>query len=391
MRGTLRKRGNNYYIRYYIDGKQVEKAAGTDKAIAESMLNEVMYKLQTSYVNSSESLLKDYLKMWLEDYVKDEKSDGTYTRYKDIIRLHIIPVLGCKKLNELKVIDIEKFIKELKKKRVGSKENKKPLSPTTIQSIYGVLKTSLNKAVKLQLLNDNPCRFVDTPKRVKQKHNILTLDEYFKIYNSVGSDSYEDYIMRIAMELTLQTGLRRGEMCGLTWKDINFDEKELEVNQALIRTGSTYTISNLKTESSYRVIPLDDSTIDLLKFHKNQQKIDRIKYGSHYSKNKFDGVEYDLIFRWENGKYIIPSCFLQRLKRLCTYCKIDKNIRWHDLRHTNATLLLQENVDMKVIQERLGHSVMQTTSDIYAHVTKKMNQQATSVISNLLQKTNTRE
>lgn len=104
-----------------------------------------------------------------------------------------------------------------------------------------------------------------------------------------------------------------------------------------------------------------------------------MKYGEFYN----NSYNY-LVFTWENGNFIIPSNFLQRLKRLCKYNKIEKNIRWHDLRHTNATLLLEGGVDMKTLQERLGHSLMQTTSDTYSHVTEKMNRKATDVISNIL-------
>lgn len=89
--------------------------------------------------------------------------------------------------------------------------------------------------------------------------------------------------------------------------------------------------------------------------------------------NKFNNSEYNLVFTNENGSFCIPSRFLQRIKRLCTYCGIEKNIRWHDLRHSNATILLKNGVSIKIIQERLGHSLMQTTSDTYAHVTKEMN------------------
>ncbi len=174
-------------------------------------------------------------------------------------------------------------------------------------------------------------------------------------------------------------------MCGLQWADIDFDNKVLTCNNALIREKNIYTISNLKTVSSYRQLPLSDYILTLLKEHKKIQLKNRVAHGEFYTnKNNFNGIDYDLIFTDENGKYLIPSRFLQRIKRLCKYCGIEKNIRWHDLRHSNATLLLKLGVSMKVIQERLGHSIMQTTSDTYAHVTKDMNIDATNILSNSL-------
>ncbi|WP_294378456.1 site-specific integrase [uncultured Clostridium sp.] len=235
------------------------------------------------------------------------------------------------------------------------------------------------------MINNNPCQYVDTPKRSKHTTNILSVDDISLIYNRLDLDKYEDYIFFLGMSLTIETGLRRGEMCGLQWSDIDFDNKILTCNNALIRQENIYTISTLKTESSYRQLPLSDDILKLLKQHKKIQLKNKVRYGEFYiHKNKFNNIDYDLIFTDESGKYLIPSRFLQRIKRLCKYCGIEKNIRWHDLRHSNATLLLKLGVSMKVIQERLGHSIMQTTSDIYAHVTKDMNIEATNILSNSL-------
>lgn len=385
MQGSIRKRGNSYYIRYYDkNGKQLEKVGGKTKKEAQLKLNEILYRLENGGEINSNMLLNEYLNMWLDDYIKDEKSDNTYDKYKKATEKYINPVLGDIKLKDLKVIHIEKFLKKLKLSKIKSGNNQKKISDTTIQVYYGILRTALNKAVKLQMLNDNPCKFIDTPKRSKFKANTLTVQEFYLIYNTLNSELYEDYIFKLALDIALETGLRRGEMCGLTWKDIDFNNKCIHINQALIRVDNAYTISNLKTDSSYRSLPVSDTLLTKLENHKKRQKINRVKYGQFYLKNIFNKKEYDLIFTWENGKFIIPSNFLQRLKRMLEYCNINKNIRWHDLRHTNATLLLEGGASMKTVQERLGHSLMQTTSDTYAHVTEKMNREATNIISNIL-------
>lgn len=375
MRGSVRKKGNSYYVRYYKDGKQIERIGGKTKKEAETKLNEILYKLENGYTISSDMFISDYLEMWLEDYIKDVRSDNTYLKYKNICDKYIITLLGNTKLSELKVIHIEKLIRDFRKEG---------LNPTSIQNYYGVIRTALNKAVKLQLLNDNPCKFVDTPKRSKFKANILSVEEFYLIYDKLNAEFYEDYIFKLALDISLETGLRRGEMCGLTWKDIDFKNKCIHVRQALIRVNNTYTISSLKTESSYRSLPISDILLDKLEAHQKRQKVNKLKYGEAYFKNIFNNKGYDLVFTWENGRFIIPSNFLQRLKRMLDYCDITKNIRWHDLRHTNATLLLEGGANMKTVQERLGHSLMQTTSDTYAHVTEKMNREATSIITNML-------
>lgn len=375
MQGSIRKKGKSYYIRYYQDGKQIERIGGKTKKEAQSKLNEILYKLENGYTISSDMFISDYLDMWLDDYIKDIRSENTYVKYKNICDKYIIPVLGDIKLSALKVIHIEKLIRRFRKEG---------LNPTSTQNYYGIIRAALNKAVKLQLLNDNPCKFIDTPKRGKFKANTLTVQEFYLIYDKLNAELYEDYIFKLALDIALETGLRRGEMCGLTWDDIDFTNKCIHINQALIRVDNTYTISSLKTDSSYRSLPISDALLVKLENHKKRQKINRVKYGQFYLKNIFNKKEYDLVFTWENGKFIIPSNFLQRLKRMLKHCNINKNIRWHDLRHTNATLLLEGGASMKTVQERLGHSLMQTTSDTYAHVTEKMNREATNIISNIL-------
>lgn len=388
MQGSVRKRGSVWYYRYYIfqDGKkkQIERKGGATKREALEKLNEELYNLNNGFERPKETLFSGYLDMWVEDFVRPTKSVNTYNSYKNSIAKYISPYLGDLKLCDVKAIHIEKF---LNKMRNIKQANGKHLSSTTIQKHYLVLSASLHKAMKLQLINQNPCQFVDTPKRSKHTANILTVDEISHIYDRLNTDKYDDYIFFLGMTLTIETGLRRGEMCGLQWCDIDFDNKVLTCNNALIREENIYTISTLKTESSYRQLPLSDNMITLLKEHKRIQLKNKLRYGEFYTNsNKFKGIDYDLIFTNENGKYLIPSRFLQRIKRLCKHCGIEKNICWHDLRHSNATLLLKLGISMKVIQERLGHSIMQTTADTYAHVTKDMNVEATNIISNSLYK-----
>ena len=386
MRGSIRKRGNIWYYRYRENEKLIEKRGGT-KEEAETKLNAVLYRINNGYISDSDMLLKDYMLMWADDYIKGEKSENTYNKYMQTIEKYINPMIGSIKLSDIKVMHIEKFIRDLKKVTVNTN---KLISPTSVQSYYCILKNALNKSVKLQLLNNNPCKFVDTPKRAKFKANVLTLEELKLIYQKVNSDSYEDYIFRLALDITSETGLRRGELCGLDInKDINIEKQTLTINQALIRIQNNYVLSKkLKTESSYRTLPISNSLCNKIENHKKILKMNKLKYGEFYIKNKFEDEYPNLLLVQENGKFIIPSTLLQRIKRLMKYCKIEKNIRWHDLRHTNATLLLEGGISMKVLQERLGHSLMQTTSDIYAHVTDNMNREATQTISNILNGTN---
>lgn len=383
-KGSIRQRGKKWYYRFFEDGKVIERCGGDKKEDALKALNEELNRKYKGYTRPEETKLKDYLNMWLENYILDEKSENTYDKYNKVITNKIIPSIGDIRLCNLKAIHVDKFLRDLKKSKIKKGKNICHLSGTTIQMYYGILNAALNRAVKLQMIIENPCKYIDTPKRNKYKASILTLQEFRLIYNSLNDTLFEDYIFKLALDISIETGLRRGELCGLTWDSINFEDNFIDINKALIRIENQYSISKLKTEGSYRTIPISDELAQKLKKHKTIQSSNKLKYGEFYKKVIFNKISYDLIFRHENGDYIIPSTFLQRLKRLCRYNKIDKNIRWHDLRHTNATYLIESGVNLKVVQDRLGHSLMQTTADTYSHVTKKMNREATTKLTSLI-------
>lgn len=383
-KGSIRQRGKKWYYRFFEDGKVIERCGGDKKEDALKALNEELNRKYKGYTRPEETKLKDYLNMWLENYILDEKSKNTYDKYNKVITNRIIPSIGDIRLCDLKAIHVDKFLRDLKKSKIKKGKNICHLSGTTIQMYYGILNAALNRAVKLQMIIENPCKYIDTPKRNKYKASILTLQEFRLIYNSLNDTLFEDYIFKLALDISIETGLRRGELCGLTWDSINFEDNFIDINKALIRIENQYSISKLKTEGSYRTIPISDELAQKLKKHKTIQSSNKLKYGEFYKKVIFNKISYDLIFRHENGDYIIPSTFLQRLKRLCRYNKIDKNIRWHDLRHTNATYLIESGVNLKVVQDRLGHSLMQTTADTYSHVTKKMNREATTKLTSLI-------
>ena len=379
MQGTVRKRGSKWYYRYSFgtgeNRKFIEKVGGNTKKEALEKLNDELYKIQNNIIIPPKTKLNDFLATWLENYVLEERSKGTYEKYRRTIELYINPIIGEVPLNELTVFHIELFLKSMKTKG---------LSGTSRQTYFGTLRAALNKAVKLQMLNNNPCKFADIPKRENFKPNILTVEEFHKIYNYLNINEYEDLMFRFALELTLETGLRRGELSGLCWEDIDFQNRSISINNNLVRVEGVYNMGACKTSNSYRTLPISNFLISRLEEIKIKQKFHRETYGTHYVKNIWNKQEYNLIFRWENGSYIHPATFLQRLKRILGYIGIDKRIRWHDLRHTNATLLLEGGVDFKTLSTRLGHSMIQTTMDIYAHTTERMNRNATNIIHDLL-------
>lgn len=383
MKGGVRKRGKTWSYYFYIGEisgkkKMKEKSGFKSKPVAEKAMRDALYEYEHgNYIEPKKIILTQFALEWLEEYVKPLRKITTYNRYKELLNKYLSPAIGHINIVDIQPIHVEKMLLAIRKKNtIGS---------STLQAVYTITNTIMNRALKLKLIRDNPCKYVERPKRTNFKPDILDVDEIPKLYNALDLTDMYDYMFHIALRLTLELGLRRGELGGLEWKDINFKENTLYVENNLIYTNGHVYMVNPKTDESNRSIYISNEALDLLKeLHKKQSK-NKLKYGDFYTKkNIFDNKKYDLIMVWQDGKYIHPMYYLNKLKKVLKKAGIDKNIRFHDLRHTNATLLLQEGNDLKVVQERLGHKDISTTANIYSHVNKKMQKQATDSISKLI-------
>ena len=386
MTGGVRKRGNtwSYYFDIgIVDGKRRKKEKGgfKHKPDAEKALNEAIHDFENGgFVEPKKTNFIQFADEWLENYVKPMRKIGTYNRYKELIKKYLTDSIGS-----MNIIDIQSYhIEQLLLK------NKKELSGATLQSIYTLINTIMNRALKLKIIKDNPCRYVERPKRTKFIPNTLSIDEIKKVFDNLDLTNTYDYMFYIAVRLTLELGLRRGEVGGLEWADINFDNNSILIKNNLIYSnGHVYMVAP-KTEESNRTIYVSDEIINLLKKLHIKESKNKLKYGEFYTdKNIFknkngEDTKYDLVMVWQDGKYVHPMYYLNKLKKVLKKAGITKNVRFHDLRHTNATLLLQQGVSMKVVQERLGHKDISTTANIYSHVTKELQENATKKLSKIL-------
>lgn len=380
MQGGVRKRGNKWY--YYfdigtIDGKRkkIERVVGESKPEAEKALRDAISKYERGYIEPENMTVNEYFTDWVNDFIKENRKINTYNRYKSIIKNSVTPNIGGLKLKKLKPIHIEKLLSE---------EKKKGLSGTTLQNIYIVINSAINRAVKLQLLFDNPCRFVDRPKREKFIPDTLTVDEFFSVLDSLNIKKYNDYIFSLALQIELETGLRRGELAGLEWANITFRNSIITIENNLIYSHGKVYLETPKTEESKRELYISDGLKDILKAHKKIQNENRLEYGPHYRKNVFDERECDFVLTWENGSYVHPDYYTKKFSRILKKLGFDKKVRFHDLRHTNASYLLDLGVDFKTIQARLGHADINTTMNIYSHVNLKMQKSAVEKLNKML-------
>jgi integrase len=389
MQGGVRKRGASWSYYFDIgtkrDGKRKikEKSGFASRPEAVRALTDALYEYNNGgYVAPKDMKFYDFCAEWLDDYIKNFRKVSTYNRYNELINKYIKDNIGNININDIEAYNIEKFLLKIKAKK---DEDGNPLiGGTTLQAIFTLTNTIMNRAVKLKILRDNPCKYVERPRRDKFTPDVLDINDINAIYKALDINDEYNYLFYMGLKITLELGLRRGELGGLEWKDIDYKNNTISINNNLIYSNGHVLMSTPKTKESKREIYASDDLLNLLKDLNARQKMDEHRYGEFYSKNVFDGKEFDLVMRWENGKYIHPSYYGHKLNKCLVKANIDKHIRFHDLRHTNATLLLSQGVDFKTIQIRLGHKDINTTLNIYSHVNKEMQKSATEKLLKIL-------
>lgn len=382
MKGSVRKKGDTWYYRIelgVVDGKRKQKEKGGFrlKKDCETAMTKAIHDLENNFVLPDEKLSLDDIVQNFLTHTKATKKLNTSERYESIYNGHIKKDLGDLKAMKVSPERLEKLFAD-----------KKDLSGSTLQLIYTVINSSFDRAIKQKKLNDNPCKYIERPTRKKPKTEVLTSDEVLMVLDELDLNKYNDYIMFLALNICVELGLRRGELAALQWKHIDNNKKTITIEDNLIYVdGHTYLNNDdLKTESSTRTLPASDALLSLLDQHRKKQLSNQVRYGEHYNKNKYNDEYQNFVMTWENGKVVHPNYYTMRIKKIMQKLGIEKNIRFHDLRHTNATLLIQQQVDFKTLQKRLGHADFSTTMNIYAHVTEDMQRDATDKISSLIHK-----
>ena len=350
------------------NGKRKVFYGKTRKEVQEK-LNQALYEQhQGTLVTAPNQTLAVFLTDWLENTQKDSMRSRSYERYEELIRLHIVPVLGRYELKKLTAQQVQAFYK----KKLGE-----GLSATTVNYLHNVLHKALDTAVKWELVAKNVCDLV-TPPRIKPfEAHALTLEQVQKLLAAT-----EGHYMEALFKLALATGMRRGELMGLKWQDIDFTKGVLHVRRILSRIptklpGKGYEEAEPKTQKSKRSIVIASFALEALKQHRVRQLEAKLKAGLAWQ-------DHDYVFCTSIGTHLNPSKdILDQLKLLLKKAGLP-DIRFHDLRHSTATLLGSMGVHPKVVQEMLGHSDISITLDIYSHVLPSMQQDAIDKLNNAI-------
>lgn len=378
MRGHIRKRGkDSWAIAIYVGRNEQGKprykwhTVKGGRRKAEDECARLLNQLTTGeYVEPSRTTLAEYLERWLSDYAETNVAAKTFERYAEIIRVHLTPALGHHRLTKLQPLHIQAYYALALQS--GRKDGKGGLSAQTVIHHHRVLKDALHQAARWRLLVHNPSDAVEPPRREDREMQVLDDKQIGTLLKrSVGKSIY------IPIMLAVTTGMRRGEILGLRWSDLDLNAGTLAVCQSLEHTKSGgLKFKQPKTRRSRRVVALPDFAVEALRKHRAAQGRLRLQAGAEYQDN-------DLVCaRWD-GTPRIPGAVTRAFAKILTDLGLPK-VRFHDLRHSHATQLLREGIHPKVVSERLGHSTVGITLDTYSHVTPTMQEEAAKRIDSAL-------
>lgn len=345
--GFVRQIKKRWYTIISVDGKKKQLPGGSaTKREAEGRLRDALSEIdQGRFVTPSAIRLGDYLDKWLEEGVKPARSPKTFERYEEIVRVHIKPRLGGIALAKLRPLDIQALYNE----------KRKTLSEMTVLHIHRVLHTALEKAIRWEMLKNNPVNAVDTPR--PKKTQIKAVDEA-RMWEIL--EAAKESTIYIGVVLAFATGMRLGEVCALAWEDVDLERGTVRVHRSLEQIGSTLRIKGTKTDQE-RTITLPDWAIRELVRHRGVVAEKKLagKYRDH-----------GLVFANSDG----TPRKIQSVSRQFSRCNFGAT--FHGLRHSHASILGQKGVPLLTISKRLGHSNPSTTSNIYSHLLDGMDEEA---------------
>lgn len=379
MRGSVYKRGKVWWLSvtlgYDEKGKRNRHQQGgfRTRKDAEHALSEVLHRVgDGTHVETSKLTVARYLSAEWLPAIKPTVRPSTFESYRMLIDKHVAPALGGTRLQALTPARLNGFYADLLSD--GRKDGRGGLAPKTVRNVHVTLRKALGDAVKWNLLARNPAQFADPPKMRDagdREMKTWTADELRAFLDLAAGDR-----LYPAFLLAASTGMRRGEVLGLRWIDVDLDAARLSVRQTLLSVDYKLSFSSPKSAKGRRSIALDKGTVAALRAWKKAQLEERFAIGSNYSDN-------GLVFPRVDGNPLHPDLFSQSFDRLVARADVPR-IRLHDLRHTHATLALQAGVHPKVVSERLGHSTVSLTLDVYSHAVPAMEADAAERIAGLI-------
>ena len=324
-----------------------------------------------SYAPPSRTTFADWVENGWLPTIKTQIKPSTYDSYRRMMKLHVVPTLGHRALQHFTAPMLTRLYADLLEG--GKRDGSGGLSAKTVRYVHTTIHKALADAVDAGVLTINVADRAKAPRPSR----IAAREMQFWAPGELREFLHSVHGLRLeaAWHLAAMTGMRRGEVLGLRWRDVDLDACRLAIRQTIISIAYEVAVSTPKTHQA-RTVDLDAATVGQLRAHGERQRLERATWGVGYGEN-------DLVFRRENGEPIHPDTFTQSFERAIAKTALPK-IRLHDLRHTHATIALRAGVPVKVISERLGHESPAFTLKQYAHVLPGMQAEAAADIARLV-------
>lgn len=432
---NITKRGNTYRVRVLkgrdSNGKQLFESATftpdpqkTDKQnqkALEVFVVEFEQKVKNGkYLDGEKITFHEFAEIWLQEYAADHLAPATFNSYKDLLTRHILPAIGSMKMTKIQPRTLNSLYKNLMEK---PKENgaEGMLSPRTVKHCHAVISSIYSTAVRWNICSENPCERTEPPRIARNTENVkyFTLEEaerflavldrpmvcprkaHDRIDDTGKTYHVNDYVelqsiqpqLKLFFYMALFLGCRRGELIALKWQDIDFERQTVKITKSTSYTGGQIITKEPKNKTSNREISVPSFLVEMLKTCRKDQMQQALSLGTAWEgKRRKEEFDQNFLFIQWNGKQMHPSTpyhAFQKIIRRYNAALPDGEtplpvIPLHGLRHTSATMLISQNVDVRTVSGRLGHAQTSTTMNIYAHSLKKMDELAAETLENLL-------
>lgn len=363
MTGSLTIKNGKYYavLNTYEDGKRKKKWINSglpekgNKRKAEAFLREKIAEYERlEGIVQTDILFADYVRHWLT-HIARKVDEVTMQGYQTLADSHILPYFDQKKI-PLRSLDhtmIQRYMDE--KHECGRLDGKGGLSPRSLRLHKNIISQTLDLAVQTKLIPANPCQFVELPQNVRYESTFYTAAQLQDLFTALQGDELLPLV-----KITALYGLRRSELLGLQWDSIDFERKTMTIRHTVSKVTEVVAKDKTKNASSRRTFPLTEEAEAIFRRAKELEQQNRAAFGREYQENAY-------VFKWADGHPYSPDYISHRFNRLLKKHELP-HIRFHELRHSCASLLIDMGFTLKDVQEWLGHSDIKMTANIYAHL-----------------------
>jgi integrase len=367
--GSIYKRDDGRWVAVlslgYVNGKRKRKSiyGDTRKEVQEQLTAALRDQQQNLPIVNEKMTVEQFMRKWLDEVVQPPRRRiRTYHLYNENTRLYINPMLGKIALARLTPLEVQGFVNALVAR--GYK-------PRTVQIAHGILRNALNQALRWGMVQRNVASLVTLPKAQRVKQKFLSPDEARILLNHIKGDRLEA-LFTVALAL----GLRKSEALGIRWQDIDFDQKTATVQVELVYNKKQFMLEPLKTENGRRRLALPQFAVDALLVLRDKQAQEQAYLGEHWHN------DFGLVFTTSLGTPLSTRNVTRSFHRLLAKAGLER-MRFYDMRHTCASLLLVQGVPLRVVMEILGHSQISLTANTYTHVIQPLVTDAASRLDEL--------